>query len=246
MREEAMSQKASAGADWKLRWAYELFLSLNVAWMIVWFEIQGGRHLGRFFFLPWERKLYFSFRSLHPEAVVFQTLWSVILASLLFLLVHILTRFSRTDAFLRVLAGASGIAGFPVLALHSPRLFSIPYEIMVGDYWQWFYPVESYRPWLIIEVLAASIWATLYYVRQWPVSRVLTSFSLISHFGLWSWAGGMHVNVLDLAHAYGSLRTAFWMSAIYFWGFPILGFLASLTWCLYLRTPVSGRPRSEC
>ncbi len=78
------------------------------------------------------------------------------------------------------------------------------------------------------------------------------SDNMVSYLGivvqtLWSWASGMHVSLFTLAHAYGSLRAAFWISAMFYWGLPTFGVLGSLTWAMYVELTsqqrTSRRPR---
>jgi len=209
------------------RRAHELTFSLNLAWIVVW----GPRITHKILV---HRPLV---RTLEPPTILDQTEWSLFLAAIIFVAVLLLDRFSLVRLSLRTLAGICALAGFPFLALHTPSYFfqTLAYEdrFAIG------------RGWAFCEVAIVLICALLYYVRRWPVPNAVGVLLLILHFGFWSWLTGTHRNPILEARAYGSLTLGFWFSAVFFWGFPVLGFLASLVWGLYVKPPEVVSPLTD-
>jgi hypothetical protein len=225
-----------------LRWVYEVSFSLNVAWIVVW---HYSRTTEVFWLLsPWVNKFYWRFHTLEPEVVVAQVLWSAVLCFIGFVGLRLLSWFSATEVFLRTIAGSLSVLGLPVAALILGGFSNPAGEILVGDYYQWFYPTEAYRLALWVEVLVVFACVVLYYLKPGRVSGWLGSVLLLLHFSLWSWASGSHVSLPGLARAYGSLRIAFWISSAYYWGLPVIGFVSSLCWLWYIRPPSVNRQRS--
>lgn len=218
-----------------LRRVYEASFSLNVAWIVVWHYSRTAK--GGWLFSPWANRFYWHFHTFEPEVAVAQVLWSAALCCIGFLGLRLLSWFSATEVFLRTIAGLLAVLGLPVAAL-ALRGFSNPAgEILVGDYYQWFYPTEAYRFWLWIEVLVVFACVGLYYLKSQQVSGWLGSVLLLLHFSLWSWATGSHVSLPGLARAYGSPKVAFWISSTYYWGLPVIGLGSSLCWLWYIRPP---------
>jgi len=181
----------------------------------------------------WVAKVYYRFQTFEPQVVVAQALLSILLAAFTFLALRLLSRFSATEKMLRTIAGAIGVLAGPGVALIFPEAFSFAYEVLIGDYYQWFYRVEQYRGWLCVELLLVSICMLLYYLRQRSVFLPLVL--LVLHFSLWSWTTGMHANLIRLARDYGSLKVAFWISASFYWAIPVLGLFSSACWVVYIR-----------
>ena len=200
------------------RRAHELTFSLNLAWIVVWDPRITHKTLVH-------RPLV---RTLEPPTILDQAEWSLFLAAIIFVILLVLDRFSPVRLSLRTLAGMCALGGFPVLALHTPGYFfqTLAYEDRFA----------IARGWALCELAIVLICALLYYVRRWPAPNAASVLLLISHFGFWSWLTGTHRNPILEARAYGSLTLGFWFSLVFFWGFPVLGFLASLAWGLYVKT----------
>lgn len=218
-----------------LRWVYEVSFSLNVAWIVVWHYSRTAK--GPWVFSPWVHRFYRHFPTREPEVVVAQVLWSIVFCFIGFLVLRLLSWFSATEMFLRTIAGSLSVLGLPVAALTLGGFSNPAGEVLVGDYYQWFYPTEAYRLGLWVEVLVVSACVVLYYLKPGQVSGWLGSVLLLLHFSLWSWASGSHVSLTGLARAYGSLKVAFWISSAYYWGLPVIGFVSSLCWLWYIRPP---------
>lgn len=199
--------------------------------MILWVEHGNSKLTPWLAFSPWVQRLYLRLHPIEPEVVVMQALWSFLLATLIFLVLRILARFSPTSGFLSALAGLIALVGFPLVALRFPALFNQPEPLLdrfaVGFLW------------LYCEVALSLICGLLYYLRKWPLPAIPTILLLILHFSFWAWLTGEHVNLVAEARSYGSVRPAFWIAVIFYWGFPVFGFLSSLIWGLYVRPQAS-------
>ena len=209
-----------------------LLLSLNFSWITVWIARVGNKELGGHFVGPYisalTQRMYRSFPTAEGKTVMEQILASVGLAVLVFLLLYLFKAFRAMRGFLASIGGAVALAGFPVVALCFPLYFlqSVAYERRF----------EIGSGWLVLEAALVLICGVVYYFQRWPF-RSLTSIGLLLvHFGFWSWLTGTHVNLLNEARRYHSVGPAFWVSICFYWGFPALGFLASLAWAFFLRT----------
>ena len=148
----------------------------------------------------------------------FTFLWAMS-AAVLFLCLRMLARFSISDVFLRTFAGIVAVIGFPLAAGYISylgylhMLGSIPRALL--------YAYAPYR-WLAIEVMAALVCVLLYVFLKWPSKARWGLLLLGLHFAVWTW-----------------LVLLGFFSLVY----PLLGFLASLAWGLYVRQSAeSPRP----
>lgn len=214
-----------------LRWVYEFLFSLNLVWAVVWVERAKSKLPEGPFVAPFVpaliRRVYRHVGALQGETVWDQIIWSIVLAAFIFLILRLAARFWIAGAFLRSLAGISALAAFPLAALQYPIGFlQAP---AFGN------PFAIRTPWLAGEVIFILICGSLYYLGKWPIANGLSILLLILHFGLWSWLTGTYVNLFVWARAYGRVSLGFWASAAFYWGCPVIGFLASLTWGLYVK-----------
>ena len=217
-----------------VRWFHEILFSLNFSWITTWYERVHGSGP-----VPWLPNARFSSTAysllerlswrLHiqePPTVLVQDVCSFCVAIVVFLVLRLLARFSLTSVFLRTFAGAFAIAGFPVYVL----LFS----------WEFFYPlrIEPYWLWLFIcEAMVALICGILYYMRKWPLPSLFSILLLLLHFGFWGLATRNYVSIPREIHIYGLWNLGIWVSTIFYYGFPVFGFLSSLAWGVYSRMP---------
>jgi len=124
-----------------------------------------------------------------------------------------LARLSFSDVFLRTFAGIVAVAGFPLTAGYVSfrgyvqMLSSIPRAFL--------YAYAPHR-WLAVEVMATLVCIFLYVFLKWPTKARWGLLLLCLHFAVWTWfvfiGGGKSLII-----------------------FPLLGFLASLAWGMYVR-----------
>jgi hypothetical protein len=230
-----VSQRYRSRTDRRFDWAMELFFSWNLAWTAIW-VLHSGAGTGAFLaFSEPIHKLYLYAHTLKPEVVVAQTAWSCVVAVALLLILRALGCFIATESWLRISGGVVALAAFPLTALVYRRFFFQPLafedRFAIGI------------PWLICELAIVLACAFLFYIRK-PRLSLAVSIGLSGlHFAFWSWLTGMYVNPVDEARRYWSVRAlhhgplwlAFPISVWFFWGFPVLGFLATVTWAAYTR-----------
>jgi hypothetical protein len=202
-------------------WAYEVFFSLNLAWIVIWHERMSSS--SRLYSLPIVRYLYRHTRLVEPETVIVQVCWSFIVGGVMFLLLRLFSRLWSTGALLRSVAGILALTGFPFLAVCLP--FAFPYPTHV----------EAYTLWLVFETLVALLCGALYYFQKWPIPAGPTVALLFLHFTLWAWVTGTWISPLQEIRVYGLGGSGIWISTAFYFGFPVLGFLSSLTWAKVLR-----------
>jgi len=220
-----------------LRWAHTFFFSSNIAWMVIWIERANNRATHFLVFSSWVQEFYLRSGLQGPVAVLVQVLWSIILAILIFVLVHLLSRLRMTRILLSTLGGFIALAGFPLIALCFPTTFfqTLAFERR--------FPLQT--PWLLIELTLVTAGGILFYLRKPRVIPAIGIFILILHFGFWSWLTGTHPNPLALAQNYGFIRLSFWISLVFYWGFPVIGLLSSLAWGLYVTVLAETEPASS-
>ena len=177
-----------------------------------------------------EARVISSALSVHPHSfyrtsnVVEQVCWSVILGGSIFLLLWLLSQVRATQVLMRTLGGAISIVGFLVLVVTFPLLFFYPSRI------------EAYTPIFIFETLVALLSGVLYCLRKWPVPELLVVGLLLLHFGLWAWLSGCWVSPIQEVHICGIRGLGIWISTAFYLGFPVLGFLSTLSWALRDRS----------
>jgi hypothetical protein len=165
----------------------------------------------------WVDRLYLLVKGTsHPQfydgrahRLAFALLWGAS-ATVLFLCVWMLSRFSFGGPFLRTVGGIVAVAGFP---LASGYLTSRGYLHMFGSLPRALLYAYAPNNWLTVEVLASLVCIFLYAFRKWPTSVGYGLFLLCLHFAIWTW----------LVRGQPSLI------------YPILGFFASLAWGLYVH-----------
>jgi hypothetical protein len=162
---------------------------------------------------------------LNVETIVVQVVYSFLLAALIFIFLRLLARLSLTRAFLRTLAGGISLAGFPLFALWCPMCFFYYHEPHI----------EAHSFWLFLELAIILICTVLYYLRRWPIPAWVSIFLLSLHFSIWGWVTGCYLNPFSEVHYYSFGGLAFWFDSMFCFGFPVLGFLSSLTWGMYVR-----------
>ena len=169
-----------------VRWIYEFMFSMNISWLIVWFERQRGSPnriplVGQ----PinsYIHRLYGGSHMIEPQSTLDQVIWSLLVALCIFLLLRLLARFSPTSIFLRTLAGAVSLAGLSLSVLFWPGLFLEPHHSS-GPY-AYKGPFVVDERWLIVEVMIVLACGFAYYLRAWPVPASLSIILLFYIFRL--------------------------------------------------------------
>jgi hypothetical protein len=205
---------------WLLRLQEALF-SLNLAWILVWHERVFSKRQSSL-----AHYLYTHIRFIEPETVPEQVCWSVIVGVSIFLLLWLLAQFSMTETLMRTLGGAVSFAGFPLLVVTFPFAFFSPLRI------------EAYSPVFVFETLVVLLCGALYHLRKWPVPEGLSLVLLLLHFGLWAWVSGCWVNPVWEVRDYGIGGLGIWISTAFYLGFPVFGFLSTLSWALNERSAI--------
>jgi len=222
----------------RLRWAHECMFSLNLGWTIVWIErvqgkILGGNVLSRYV-SSLVRGAYQLVSPIGGYTILEQLVWSFALAAVFFLLLRLLSRFTVVNAALRTIAGVVAIVGFPLAGTLVPFGF-----ISAAS------RIDAYHRGLFLEVIIVVICAVLYYRRKPLFSMPLIVLVVLLHFGVWTWITSSYVNVpafiTDLRsseyyHPWRRTLGSLSLAMAFNFGFPILGFLASITWACYVRS----------
>jgi hypothetical protein len=144
----------------------------------------------------------------------FAFLWALS-AVVVFLCLRILGRFSFTHVFLRTFAGIVALAGFPLACVYVYRSLA----------------------WTLVEAVAILVCACFYVFRSWPARAWWALLPLVLHSAFWTWAAWDtrtlgHPGFLLLWPGYDlTWLTHEYPNLIY----PLLGFLASVVWGLYVR-----------
>jgi hypothetical protein len=234
----------STSSKWP-RWIHEYLFLLNLAWAIVWIEREcvvskygvGGHAVASYF----HRIFRYPIALLGHPGFLEQTVWPLIVATVAFAFLRVLSRFAATDVALRTIAGAAAIGGGP-LALW----------ITDGFFLQRNYRIESLYIAISLDVIFVSICAILYYLRRPPLSAPLMVVVLLVHFTICVWMTKGYTDILSCFSAYHQ-RFHSWgrtFATCSIWiafrtGFPVVGFLSAVLWVFYVRRmPDHFRPSS--
>jgi hypothetical protein len=140
-----------------LRVTYEALLSLSIAWLLIWYFGQRGGLEPLSHYLI---NVYRYSRITEPQIVLEQVAWSLVLATLIFLVFRVVAHVSESTVLLHTLAGAIALIGFPLLDLCFPDLF---FQSLAN---QGRFTVQTL--WLVLEMLLALTCGLLYYMQRWP------------------------------------------------------------------------------
>ncbi|MGB7624836.1 MAG: hypothetical protein WBN92_21015 [Terriglobia bacterium] len=163
----------------------------------------------------------------------FACLWAVS-AAVLFLCLRSLAGFSFTRLFLRIFAGIVALIGFPLALWYVTFRTDLPVSgfpraLLNASYY--------YVPhWFVAELAATLVGAFFYVFRKWPAKTGWAVALLILHFGIWAclvllYVGAGSGNILLWPGYSWTPLTRAYPSLIY----PLLGFVASLAWGVYVR-----------
>ncbi|HWR14198.1 MAG TPA: hypothetical protein VN577_05190 [Terriglobales bacterium] len=230
-----------------IRWLYEGSLSLLLAWMFIWVNrTRGFGHTGGLFdragqvkiFPYWERSNLLSYlywhRIINDNGLVLeQVSWSFLLASMIFLILRAPVCVNLMSTILRTVGGALAVFGFPFFYLVD--LYSLSHSLLLDTVRITMFPLLV---WLeLIFVLAGAI---VIYLQRRRIATYLTIAFLVLHFSFWGWLTHNYVNPLSLIRTYQMQgyhiwSPGLWISATFYFGFPMFGLFASLLWVLFVK-----------
>jgi len=209
-------------------WAQFFLFSLNLAWIAVCYElghVNGylALHLSWRWpvqYLGWRVPLYMPW----PPGVAHQVVLSLALSVPLFLTFLLLARVAPVGVFLRAFAGVFAITAYPLFALRFPDHF--PYATAIAEN----------ATLLSLETGVVLVWGVLYCLRKWPLSWAVGVPLLFSHFSLWAWkAGNYDLYAWDVPSMYYPRIIVVLVATLFFFGFPVIGFLSALSSGLYFK-----------
>ena len=170
---------------------------------------------------PHLMKIYGRLRIEDPPAVLDQVMWSFILAFLLFLLLRFIAQLTITRVLLCTFAGGLALGILPIFYLVFPSSAMGPSRVM------------PHTAPLLAETVCVLICGLLFYLKRLPISWAGCLAFVLLHFGLWGWMTSSYVSLQRYRHGLWNLGT--WVSIAFYFGFPLIGFLSSVTWGLYVR-----------
>jgi hypothetical protein len=234
-------------AEWPggwLRLACEYTFSLNVAWGIVWAERSThkflGGHVAANYVAGLLRGTYQIASPVGGHTVPEQLVWSLAGSLVVFCLLRSLSRFALLQAPICALAGLTGITLFPIVMKPSLFVFEPTYRF------------QFLNIMFLSEVGVVLVCALLFGPRKRFIAFPVFVTALIAHFTLWAWLTSSYINIpLLLSSLRNSAYYQPWprtlgtlsLAILFNFGFPVIGFLASLTWALYIKKPDSPMPQ---
>jgi hypothetical protein len=218
---------------------------LNLAWAIVWIEGAESKYgVGGPVVAPYFHKIFrYPIGLVAEPAFLEVTVWPLIVATVAFPFLRALSRFAATDVALRTIAGVAAIASFPLAFWLSPEAFSYLRD----------YRIESLYIAISIEVIFVLICAILYYLRRPPLSASLMVVILLVHFTICAWMTHRYADIFSCFsvyhrpfHSWGRTFAVCAIRTAFFFGFPVVGFLAGAAWVFYVRRmPDCFQPSSQ-
>jgi hypothetical protein len=171
------------------------------------------------------------------HTILDQIAWSFVFGTLGFLLLRLLARIFFTDVVLGPIAGATAIAAFPIgallLGLADPGCC-----------------IRNNKLVLFLELLAVLTCAGLFLRKRFAGLWMI--MALTSHFLLWALVTSSYVNVLELLrvlrssayyHPWPRTFASLSMAMIFYFGFPVIGLLASVIWVVCVSAFGMVKPR---
>jgi hypothetical protein len=242
-----MNEPISSPSRW-LQCIHEYLFSLNLAWIIIWFERVHSKSLGGHVLAHYISVLvggaYQLVTPIGGYPILEQITWSFGVATVGFLLLRLLSGFAITNVALRTIAGAIAIAAFPTATL----FFGLAYPDCCA---------ELNKIGLALETVFVLICGILFYLNKPWISRPLMILALVLHFSLWAWATSSYVNVPSFFSDISILRNseyyhpwrrtlgALAFKTVFKYGFSAFGLLASIIWVRYIRRSPDV-PHAEC
>jgi hypothetical protein len=219
-----------------LVWCGAFLLSLNIAWVLIWSGRQ--RQIPMFYSVlgrplsPYLLNFYRYIRINESQTVLEQIAWSFVLAlPIVFLVLPI--RLTVGKSLLDRVGLVFAFIIFPVAALRSPGSFFRGLR------------VEGLGPWLFVEVAFILAYVLLSFSRKWHIWSRIGLILLALHFILWSWATGSYINAFSHPLGYNFWSLNYWISSIFYFGFPILGFTCALNLAYLQDSPKAPQQSME-
>jgi hypothetical protein len=214
-------------------WTHEFLFSLNCSWVWIW--IERGRPSWPFLVerSPRLMRLYGSFRLSEPPTVLDQVMWSLVLGVLIFLVLRVIAHLDVTRFVLCTFAGGFALVAFPAFYLFFPAHALGPFETLR-------HPIA-----LLVELVVVVVFGSLFYLKRFPIPFAASIVLLLLHFGLWACVTSSYVNVHSEISRYGLWNPGTWISTVFYCGFPVIGFLSTVAWGLYIRgiQDLASRPQ---
>src|SRR5512133_3315551 len=206
----------------KVRVMYEATLSLAIAWIVIW--ANRMRENPRVFPM-WEQSkflsyLYWRHVIIEPGTVLEQVFWSLLLGSLIVCAFRLLAKLQIVGYLLGTVGGVIAVLGFP--------LFYI-----LGFSYSLTQPLLHISG---IELLFAFMWLSVYYFLHKRMPLLLITIVILTfHFCFWAWLTHNYVNPASQLHAYAPWTAGFWISSLFYFGFPLFGVCSALLWAAFVR-----------
>lgn len=215
-------------------WLYACFFSINFAWALVWSvrvaSKQPGGPVGVRIVSALSGWAYQLVSPIGGFTILEQVTWALILASMIFLLLRTFSLFVKMTDSMQAVAGLICITAFPFSTRSS--LFLHPFR-----------PGVDYHAGLLLELAVVLTCAGIFFWRKQLLPRWLMLTILLFHFVAWAWVTSSYFNFLQIDalrnseyyHPWPRTLGVLSFGAVFNFGFPILGFLASATWVLSIR-----------
>jgi hypothetical protein len=156
---------------------------------------------------------------------------SLFLAAAFFLLFRVLSHFSHLRSTLSIVAGAASLATYPLACLW--------YR------WLWHQVSPGKALLLLVETIAVLLASVVYLERKWPIARVAGILVVAAHFALWAWLSERFGMLLSIARSYGLSSSPLWILMFNAILLPMLGFISTLAWAMYVRSAARIGPDTE-
>jgi hypothetical protein len=217
-----------------LRYVHEYLCSLNLAWALVWVVRTTDKTWSNSSVAnlcsPLVRGLQQFVSPIGGRTVLDQLVWSFVISVIGFCFFRVVSGFRLSHFTLRVFAGGMAVVAFP-LAKGS---------FVIGRYSN-AHPIEGIG--LALEIVFVLICGGLFLLKNRLISSLQLSALLLVHFALWAGVTSSYIDVFSFVtdirasayyHPWGRALGTLAIAIVFNFGFPVIGFLASLSWMRYL------------
>lgn len=219
-----------------LRYGCEFLFSMNLAWLVVWFARIETNRIRPLEYYPSLRSVYLSKFTELPPSCFQQVVWSIALAVAIFLCVRAIMMLPGARSFLQIPFGVFCLTAFPL------------YYLLNSTARKWGFAVAASSRqaihWLVLEIVVVLIGGAIFYFRRWPIPAAVNIVLVLLHFALWGWSTNNFSLVgSERFHDLLSFNIGTWAWILFVFGFPLLGFVSSVTWGLLSRFPQHIEPQ---
>jgi hypothetical protein len=95
----------------------------------------------------------------------------------------------------------------------------------------------------LVETIAVLLASVVYLERKWPIARVAGILVVAAHFALWAWLSERFGMLLS--SSYGLSSSPLWILMFNAILLPMLGFISTLAWAMYVRSAARIGPDTE-